>query len=304
MRLLTTVSLIVLFVFVIAACVGPAGPQGEPGMQGPQGEQGLQGEQGPQGEPGQIGLQGARGSQGPQGPAGSRGPQGLQGPQGPAGPRGAQGGQGQSANLTTAIDFSDWMYQKRDAIVAIFGPHGFIGSGVHISDGEVLTAHHVVGQESNISLAIEGVGLKFGTVRGYDSGRDLALLTFDESSEGVKVPVTTESWGPDGDGNYYDRWNLGSEVVAIGFVSDISETTPIAVFGRIGVIWNIVPGDYDTGQADLPATYGMSGTGVFNKYGDLIGILQTAAEFGGSTTFLLGSEVGEILEDLRNGMKQ
>ena len=68
--------------------------------------------------------------------------------------------------------------------------------------------------------------------------------------------------------------------------------------------WDILQGDYQTGQTDAISIPGMSGGAVFNKYGDLIGIhLGRMSNFLGGSKFLISSEIHEVLEDLRAGKK-
>ena len=187
-------------------------------------------------------------------------------------------------------DFEDWLWRKRDAVVAVF-TQGFSGSGVRISDTEILTAQHVTGTRPSVKVSVKGVGLVFGTVKGYDKARDIALITF-EGGGGETAELTT----------IHPR--IGSEVAALGYVRSISETTPVITFGRIGVIWDIVPGNYVKGQMDAATTYGMSGGPVFNLNGTLVGIIQSGGEFEGSNLFLLSAEIQEVIADLRAGIKR
>ncbi len=318
--------------------IGPQGPQGEPGIQGdrgeigatgPQGPPGTRGEQGPAGEQGELGPTGRKGPVGPRGQHGATGPQGLPGPQGepgiqgdrgaigatgpqglpgpqgppgrqgPTGPRGQQGRPGDRGP-----DFSDFLYEKRDAVVAIFDSGQLIGSGVRISNGEVLTAEHVVDGLSGVNLSVRGEGLIFGTVRGYDADRDVALVTFQGSNDGERVAITPSYTATDASGNRYRKWSVGTEVALVAYSSRVSETTPVATFGRIGVVWNVVPGDYTVGQTDAAATPGMSGGAVFNRWGDFIGILLSRdAYFDGNVRFIMVSEVDEVIDDLRRGKR-
>ena len=314
---------------------GPKGEDGKDGEQGPKGEDGKDGEQGPKGEDGKDGEQGPKGedgSPGPEGPAGldgkdgrdgQDGEQGEAGPQGQTGQRGLTGERGPRgftgppgtsvsradvqrivtdevlrgvellADLEDETDFSDWLWRERDAVVRLFDRSGFGGSGIRISDSEILTAQHVMGTKSYMNAAVKGVGLVFTSVKGYDTGRDIALLTFTEDSSGGETAEMSE-FNP----------RLGSELAVVGYVRNISETTPIATFGRLGVHWNIVPGDYDVGQMDAAATWGMSGGAVFNKKGELIGLMQSGGDFGGDYRFLMISEIQEVLADLRRGVKR
>ena len=65
-----------------------------------------------------------------------------------------------------------------------------------------------------------------------------------------------------------------------------------------------MPGEYTKGQTDSAVAPGMSGGAVFNKWGDLIGILQTRDEhFDGNVRFLMVSEIDEVIDDLRTGAR-
>ncbi len=90
----------------------------------------------------------------------------------------------------------------------------------------------------------------------------------------------------------------------IGFVPEISTNTPVVTFGRIGAMWSIRPGDYAVGQVDAAATNGMSGGGVFNKFGEYLGVLITSSSFDGNIRYVRFEEVKEILDDLRAGVRR
>ena len=97
---------------------------------------------------------------------------------------------------------------------------------------------------------------------------------------------------------------IGYEVALIGFVPDISNVTPLATFGRIGALWNVTPGDYAVGQVDAAATNGMSGGGVFNKYGEFLGVLVSSSNFDGNIRYVRFEEINEAMDDLRAGVNQ
>ena len=187
-------------------------------------------------------------------------------------------------------DFPDYLVDLRDTIVFIDLPFSQ-GSGVRISSNEILTAQHVVGTRCSINVSVKGEGLVFATVIGHDSWRDVALLTFDNSYSG---PVTEipESFLVLEDSGWRLVEGLGHQVVVVAYTPTISKTTPIATFGRIGVIWSIVPGKISKGQIDAAVTSGMSGGGGLNKYGELIGILlSTTPTFDWSVGYLSYSEI-------------
>ena len=78
----------------------------------------------------------------------------------------------------------------------------------------------------------------------------------------------------------------------------------MVTFGRIGAIWNIHPGGYKVGQVDAAATNGMSGGGVFNKFGEYLGVLVSSSTFDGNIRYVRFEEIKEVLDDLRAGSKQ
>ncbi len=266
-------AVVVFTVFALLACQGPAG------------------EAGPQGEPGVPGVQGEPGPQGPAGDTGSRGFPGFVGPRGPEGLPGKP-----------LPDFSDFVGDMRDAVTfidIIFSQ----GSGVRISPTEIITASHVIFGADRVDVSIEGGSYQRATVTGFDTGRDLALLTLDDPAPGttVELPFSNEVFA---DLSRRSVADIGHEVALIGFVPDISNVTPLVTFGRIGALWNIRPGDYAIGQVDAAATNGMSGGGVFNKYGEFLGVLVTSSSFDGNIRYVRFEEVKEAIDDLRAGSKQ
>ncbi len=304
--------------------VGPRGPQGIAGLQGPQGEagppglpgeRGLQGDTGPKGQKGdrgERGFQGPQGLPGPQGPRGSQGETGIAGEQGKAGLRGAQGLRGPAGPPgppgtsgqaeDSGADFADFLWQKRDAVVAIFNHGDFICSGVRISTNEIITAEHCVRGSERLSFAVKGVGLQFGYVQGHDRGRDVALITFDGASGAASPLGRADSLGRR-QGSRRMEYRVRSGVSRLRR-TDFRDDADSNLWTHRGYMEHCSR-DYETAQMDAAGTYGMSGGAVFNKWGDLIGFLQGGEEiFGGNVRFLLASEVNEVLGSLRRGVKK
>ena len=266
----------------VVAC---AGPTGEAGPAGPQGETGTQGETGAQGT---AGIEGEAGSEG------DPGPRGFPGFVGPRGPEGLPG--------QPEPDFADFLTDLRRAVVFVrlFSSQA---SGVRITSTEILTAQHVVGSSETVQVSIEGGLLRPATVTGYDVARDIALLTLDEPVDGLTVDIPkTNLVLEDLSGRQVE--GLGYEVALVAFVPDISQTTPIATFGRIGALWNTPPLGFAYGQVDAAATNGMSGGPVFNKYAEFLGILVTSSSFDGNVRYLRFPEINRVLEDLRSGIRR
>ena len=298
---------------------GPIGPKGETGPIGLQGEQGSAGEMGsagpegetgpigPQGETGPIGLQGEQGSagdsgtpglQGEIGPSGAPGVAGLPGEAGPAGPRGEQGLPGDAG-----VDFSDLFLEEqentKDHVVFIDAGNS-TGSGVLIDSGEILTAEHVIRGQSQVLATIPGRGLVNATVIGWDVARDLAVLNF--SPDGSEY-VATMSTGPEWTG---EKWTtsgeIGSPVVAIGFVKTISTDVPMTSFGHISTWWSVMPGEISTIGFDSAVTFGMSGGGLFDIDGKLVGIvIQKSTLIQSDNRAVRYNELEEALPELRAG---
>jgi len=291
------------------ACAGPAGTAGVQGPVGPIGPAGLPGDPGNPGnpglpgDPGNPGLPGDPGNPGNPGLPGAQGPQGEAGKDGDRGPRGLTGAQGlQGSSGGSGEDISDHLETLRDTVVFIDAGSGK-GSGVRISANEILTAQHVVGNSSGVNVSVKGEGLVFAVVTGYDTDRDIALLTFTNSDSEKFVELAPSSVSTSS--GFRLPGALGSEVALLGYVSSISETTPIATFGRIAVRWNVVPGEILTMQIDASATNGMSGGGVFNNFGELIGITITNSDlYDGNVRAVDHTEITEILADLRAGTKE
>lgn len=170
-----------------------------------------------------------------------------------------------------------------------------------IAPGEILTAEHVIRGDLGVNVSVPGVGLVFAEVTGWDRDRDLALLTY--NSNGVESVATLATGSVVRNGEQVFPGEIGSPLVALGFVPSISITTPIATFGNVGVRWNIVPGDYSKIQTDAEMTNGMSGGGLWDSYGLLIGIIQTGGNFAGNNRGLAWNEINEVLPDLRAGTK-
>ena len=263
-------ALALLSVLALLACEGATG------------ESGLSGEPGVQGEQGRQGPAGAGGSRGFPGFVGPRGPEGLPGEPPP--------------------DFSDFIGDMRSAVTfidVVFSQ----GSGVRISPTEVITAEHMIAGAGRADVSVNGGVFQRATVTGYDTDRDLALLTLDEPAAGltVELPFSNQVFA---DLSQRSVAGIGYEVALIGFVPEISTNTPLVTFGRIGALWDIRPGDYSLGQVDAAATNGMSGGAVFNKFGEFLGVLVTSSIFDGNVRYARFEEIKEVIEELRAGSKR
>ena len=199
-------------------------------------------------------------------------------------------------------DFSEFIGDLRSAVTfidIIFSR----GSGVRISPTEVITAEHVITGASRVNVSVAGGVFQRATVTGYDTDRDLALLTLDDPAPGltVELPFSNQVFANLSQRSVAD---IGYEVALIGVLPEISTNTPLVTVGRIGAMWNIRPGDFAIGQVDAAATNGMSGGGVFNKFGEFLGVLVTSSSFDGNIRYVRFEEINEVLEELRSGSKR
>lgn len=283
---------------------GVAGPEGETGPIGPKGEVGPIGSSGevgpigPLGDQGPSGEPGPTGTQGEVGPAGADGVAGLPGEAGVAGPRGEQGFPGDAG-----VDFSNLFLEEQENTkdhVVLITAGSSTGSGVLIDSGEILTAEHVIRGQSQVLATIPGRGLVNATVIGWDVARDLAVLNF--SADGSEY-IATMSTGPEWTG---EKWTtsgeIGSPVVAIGYVKDISSTVPMTSFGHVSTWWSVMPGEISTLGFDSAVTFGMSGGGLFDIDGKLVGIvIQKSTLIQSDNRAVRYNEIEEALPELRAG---
>ena len=79
-------------------------------------------------------------------------------------------------------------------------------------------------------------------------------------------------------------------------------TLPLSItYARVGVRWN----EISAIQTDAAVTSGMSGSGVFNKYEELVGMLySTSTKNNVNVRILLTDEIAEIMPKLKAGRKE
>ena len=223
---------------------------------------------------------------------------GLPGEAGPVGPRGEQGLPGDAG-----VDFSDLFIDDQNNTkdhVVFIDAGSSTGSGVLISSDEILTAEHVIRGQSQVLVTIPGRGFVNATITGWDASRDLALLNF--SGDGSEY-ISTMSTGPEWTG---EKWTtsgeIGSPVAAIGYVKTISTTVPMTSFGHISTWWSVMPGSISTIGFDSAVTFGMSGGGLFDIDGKLVGIvIQKSTLIQSDNRAIRYNEIEEALPELRSG---
>jgi Do/DeqQ family serine protease len=136
-----------------------------------------------------------------------------------------------------------------------------LGSGVIVSEGHVLTNHHVVdgAEEIRVDL-IDGRTFRAKLV-GSDAPSDLALLKVD--APGLPVLPLGNS----------DNVRVGDVVLAVGNPLGIGQTVTMGIISAKGRSTGLSDGTFeDFLQTDAPINQGNSGGALVNTNAELIGI--------------------------------
>ncbi|CAE6690189.1 MAG: SUMF1/EgtB/PvdO family nonheme iron enzyme [Nitrospira sp.] len=134
------------------------------------------------------------------------------------------------------------------------------GSGVIVHhDGYVLTAHHVIANAKRITIVTPGEFRAPAVLVSVDAEHDLALL---------KVETVGLSEAPLG---YAGAVKLDQEVIAVGFQFGLRETT--ITRGHVAAVRT--RGVQRVFQVDAAVNPGNSGGAIFNRQGEVVGILTT-----------------------------
>ncbi|OXM17253.1 hypothetical protein CGZ75_11775 [Paenibacillus herberti] len=162
-----------------------------------------------------------------------------------------------------------------DSVVMIRTDYGQ-GSGVVVGDRYVLTNLHVMKEaKSGSILTNDGRTLDIVGVAAFDEKNDLALLLTKQDLELDSVEFGS-----------LDDMQKGDPVVAIGSPLGVQNTVSEGVISNFG---------YDNGsiyyQVSAPIDHGSSGGGLFNQYGELIGLTTSGYEdTAANINFAIASE--------------
>jgi len=151
--------------------------------------------------------------------------------------------------------------EELEAVESLSGPaERPAGSGVIVhADGYVLTAHHVVGNARRIVVVTSGEFRASAIIVSADPDHDLALL---------KLETIGLSEAPLG---YAGAVSLDQEVIVAGFPFGLREVS--VTRGRIAAVRT--KGVNRVFQVDAAINPGNSGGAVFNRRGEVVGILTT-----------------------------
>jgi serine protease Do len=151
------------------------------------------------------------------------------------------------------------------------------GSGVHLGHGFILTAAHVVEDHSEMEVTDSDGHKQIGKVLWANKTYDVALIRVDSAAALAASPLNCSAAPP----------KIGDEVVAIGNPLSIGT---IRTYGRIAALAE-ERGPFATAiMVDLTVAPGMSGGGVFDKAGNLVGIVNafaTAMPFGYAISYVV-----------------
>jgi serine protease Do len=151
----------------------------------------------------------------------------------------------------------------RDSIVEIHTAPSQTGSGVIITDcGYILTNFETVAQASSISVTLSDGTVCNAYLQGCDEKTDIAIIKLDGVCNGLIPAVLGDS----------DKLALGETVIAMGNVS-----SPPGLYVKDGIIsgqerkMNVNNLNMTLLFTSIPADPGSS---VFNRYGELVGLIN------------------------------
>ena len=142
---------------------------------------------------------------------------------------------------------------------------GGLGSGVLISADKVLTASHVVEIADAIQIVFVDGRTRSATIVSSERFADVSLLQLESPIEGIKPARLGDS----------DRVEVGDQVFIVGAPYGISHTFTVGYVS--GVHRDNMTGDLsyaDLIQTDAAINSGNSGGPMFNKDGEVVGIVS------------------------------
>ena len=178
-----------------------------------------------------------------------------------------------------------------------------IGSGViFTTDGYIVTNHHVVKGAAKITVVVSDKANDYGdvemeaTLMGTDSTTDIAVLKSERGEPFVASAI----------GNS-DNLNVGQEVCVIGNPSGLFKSLSNGIISGLNRFSNDEGYELSSIQTNAAINPGNSGGGLFDMYGNLVGIVNSkfVATSGGTSIENLGfaitiNEAKPIIRDLIN----
>lgn len=167
------------------------------------------------------------------------------------------------------------------------------GSGVIISEnGYIVTNYHVIMNADNISVTLaDGVSCA-ASIQGLDEKTDLAVLKLNANCEGL-IPAVIGSSA---------SLVVGEEVVAIGNpLGNLGGTVTNGIISAIERQITVDNLDMVLLQTNAAVNPGNSGGGLFNSYGELVGIINaksTDTRIEGIGFAIPVGIVGDVVSDI------
>ena len=152
------------------------------------------------------------------------------------------------------------------------------GSGVIISsDGLIITNNHVVSGANTITVTLSDGSSYSAKLIGTDSDSDIAVIKIE--AENLPCALVGDS----------DSLNVGQEVVAVGNpLGELSGTVTNGIISALSRDVDIEGTEMTLIQTNAAVNPGNSGGGMFNMYGELIGIVNAKSSTTSSGTAVEG----------------
>ncbi len=173
------------------------------------------------------------------------------------------------------------------SVVRVQGRSRFPASGVvWAAEGVVVTAHHVLERDENISVALTSGQTASATLVGRDPSTDLAVLKLHDST------LTPASWAE------ADSLRVGSLVLALGRPGQNVRAT-LGIVSALGDSWRTPTGGRIDRymQPDVVMYPGFSGGPLVDASGSVLGI-NTSALMRGATITVPTSTIMRVVETL------
>jgi len=177
------------------------------------------------------------------------------------------------------------VYRVRDSVVMVHieidGLPAWMGSGVVIDDGIILTARHIVKDAEEAYITTDD-GTKIHATRFIEADdTDLGLIIFDCNDMPPKSRLSF--FKPFVGQNVFgtgSRFGLHNSFFQ-GFVGSAKRFIPF--FGGKGLI-----------QLDIAGNPGDSGCPVFNRWGNVVGILVGGRRYADGVTYIVPSKIAKL----------
>lgn len=210
-----------------------------------------------------------------------------------------------SSAVTWATDFSGLFTEVDPAVVVIHTDTRHtraageqlqtytsksLGTGVTISkDGLILTAAHVVNNADKLQVKFIDGGEYSATVLFSVASADIALIRVDSSREDFATVAVGDS----------DKVRTGEEVFVIGTPYGLEHTLTVGHLSGRRTTQDIGNHNIEFLQTDASINQGNSGGPLFNKDGDLIGIVShIQTKSGGNEGLGFAASINTVKEQL------